>query len=223
MFSVRTGTAATAITARPDASRLTLIIVGAAGTLAGVGLVLTLGWLQGDAPIQKAAAAAPAATHATKPAPVVLESAPAPAWTGQRKATWAHDGSKTIAFELQATRDVPIWMSRTRPLLVVQCLSRATQSFIVLGTSANYEEDSFRRTVRLQWDDGPMTAQQWQVSESGQELFAPDGVAFVRQLAKTARLRFGFTPHNAPPVTVDFAVQGFDELAPLVASTCGWR
>jgi hypothetical protein len=48
-------------------------------------------------------------------------------------------------------------------------------------------------------------------------------VAFVRQLAKGNRLHFGFTPYNAAPATVDFAVQGFDELAGLVAGTCGWR
>jgi hypothetical protein len=36
-------------------------------------------------------------------------------------------------------------------------------------------------------------------------------------------MRFGFTPYNATPVTADFNVQGFDRLAGLVASTCGWR
>ena len=88
---------------------------------------------------------------------------------------------------------------------------------------AKFEDDNFRRTIRVQWDDGPETVQQWEVSNSAHELFAPDGVAFVRQLAKANRLRFGFTPFNAPPVTAEFAVQGFDQLASLVANTCGWR
>ena len=99
------------------------------------------------------------------------------------------------------------------PVLVVRCLSRATNTFVVLGTSAKFEDDDFRRTIRVQWDDGPETVQQWEVSNSAHELFAPDGVAFVRQLAKANRLRFGFTPFNAPPVTAEFAVQGFDQLA----------
>ena len=51
---------------------------------------------------------------------------------------------------------------------------------------------------------------------------APNGVALVRQLAHGERLRFGFTPFNAPPAMVEFAVQGF-EPASLVASTCGWK
>ena len=128
-----------------------------------------------------------------------------------------------ISFELKATHEVPVWMSRVRPVLVVRCLYRATEAFVVIGTSASFEQiDS--RTILLQWDDDPqMVHQQWASSESGQELFSQNGVAFVRQLAHVNRLRFGFTPFNAQPVTVEFAVQGFDQLAGLVASTCGWR
>jgi hypothetical protein len=223
--AARTGSAAGAVSARPNATRLTMLLVGGAGILAGIAFVLTVSWLRGEAPVvQTAAAASPAVVPATKPAsPVVAESAPAPTWTGQRKTTWPSDGSKTIAFELLATHDVPVWMSRARPALVVQCLSRATRTFVVLGSSANFEEDAFHRTVRLQWDDDAMMVERWQASERGQELFAPDGVAFARQLARANRLRFGFTPFNAPPVTVEFAVHGFDQLARLVASTCGWR
>jgi hypothetical protein len=222
-ISALTGIAAPAVSARPHATQLTMMLVGAAGVLAGVACVLAFAWLRGDAPIRTAAAAAPAASAATKPAAAVIESGPAPTWNGARTASWAHDGSKTISFELNASREVPVWMSKVRPVLVVRCLSRATQAFVVIGTSASFEEDSFRRTIRLQWDDGPETTQQWQTSESGQELFAPDGVAFARELTHGRRLRFGFTPFNAQPVTAEFVVEGFEPLAGLVATTCGWR
>jgi hypothetical protein len=223
-ISAMMGTAAHAVSARPRAAQLTLMIVGGAGMLTGIAFVLALGWLRGDPPVQTAAAAASAAPAATKPvASAVTESGPAPTWTGRRAAAWARDGSKSISFQLEATRDVPVWMSRVRPVLAVRCLSRATQVFVAIGTSANFEQDADRRTIRLQWDDGPETAQQWQTSESGQELFAPDGVALVGQLAHAQRLRFGFTPFNARPVTVEFVVQGFEPLGKLVASTCGWR
>jgi hypothetical protein len=221
-ISAMTGTAAHAVSARPKATQLTIIIVGAVGMLAGIAFVLALGWLHGDAAVQTAAAAA--APTATKPvAPAVIESSPPPAWSGRRTAAWARDGSKTISFQLEATRDVPVWMSRARPVLVVRCLSRATQVFVAIGTSANFEEDAYRRTIRLQWDDGAETTQQWETSESGQELFAPDSVALVGQLAHAQRLRFGFTPFNAQPATVEFVVGGFEPLGKLVASTCGWR
>jgi hypothetical protein len=222
LATARTGTAASAVSAQPGLTRLTLMIVGAAGALAGIVLVVALSSLRGDPPLQTASAAAAAPTHPA-PARTVVESGPAPTWTGRRNAAWAYDGSKTVTFELQAVRDVPVWASRARPVLVVRCLSRATNAFVVLGTSTKFEDDTLRRTIRVQWDDGPEIVQQWEVSDSAHELFAPDGVAFVRQLAKANRLRFGFTPFNAQPVTAEFAVQGFDQLASKVANTCGWR
>ena len=225
----KTWPAARSRNAQPGAARLTLAIVGAAGALVGVVLVVALSSLRGDPPIQTASAASaassatttPPATH--PPVPIVESGGPMPTWSGQRKALWARDGSKTITFELQAVRDIQVWASHARPVLVVQCLSRATRAYVVLGTSANFEDDAYLRSVRVQWDDEAQRSEQWEISDSAHELFAPDGVAFVRRLAKSNHLRFGFKPYNAPPATVDFAVQGFDQLAGLVASTCGWR
>jgi hypothetical protein len=124
---------------------------------------------------------------------------------------------------LNATHDVPGYESPVRPVLAVRCLYRRTEVFVVPGTPADFEGMSDTRTITFQLDDDPVAEQQWELSESGQELFAPDGVALVRQLARAGRLRIGFTPFRAQPVTAEFAVDGFDGLARLVASTCGWR
>jgi hypothetical protein len=94
---------------------------------------------------------------------------------------------------------------------------------VALDTSTTYEDDADRRTVTVQWDNDSASSQRWGLSETGRELFAPDGIALVRRLATARRLRFGFAPFNATPVTAQFAVEGFDELAELVARTCGWR
>jgi hypothetical protein len=195
------------------------LLVTAAGSLAGIAMVVAFMWTRAETPIETATPAAPAPA----PAPVVEESTPPPTWTGRRQAVWTADGSKMIAFELNATHYVPVYMSRARPVLVIRCLYRRTEAFVVLGTSANFEGLSDSRTIRLQLDDEPVTVQQWERSESGQELFAPDGIALVRRLAQAKRLYFGFTPFNAQPVMAEFAVDGFDRLAGMVASTCGWR
>lgn len=166
--------------------------------------------------------ARPTTAPSASPAPVV-EEGPVPTWTGSKRAGWANDGSKTIAFTLASTRDLPVWMNRARPALIVRCLSRVTEAFVMLETSTSFEQDANLRTVRVQWDDDATAVQQWTVSETARELFAPDGVAFVRRMASAKRLRFGFAPFNAEPVTAEFAVEGFDKLAGLVASTCGWR
>jgi hypothetical protein len=36
-------------------------------------------------------------------------------------------------------------------------------------------------------------------------------------------MRFGFTPHNAPPVVVQFNVAGLGRLLQSAARDCGWR
>jgi hypothetical protein len=164
--------------------------------------------------------AAPAVVISPAPLPAVVDSIPPPTWTGTRRASWARDGSKTITFQLAATRDLTVWMNKARPVLEARCLSHATEVFVVLDTSASFEHEADRRTVRVQWDDEPASVQQWEVSESGRELFAPDGTAFIERMAASRRLQFGFTPFNAEPVTAEFAVQGFDRLAGLVTSTC---
>jgi hypothetical protein len=177
--------------------------------------------------LRPAASPQPIATPRSTPAPVaaapVVESAPAPTWDGNRQATWANDGSRTISFELKATHDVNVWMSRVRPVLVVRCLYRTTEVFVATKSAASIEGQSGSHTVRLQIDDDAELVQQWTDSVSSQELFAPNSVALARRLASAERLRFSFTPYNASPVNAEFSVQGFDKLAALVGNTCGWK
>lgn len=201
-----------------------MALVGATGALLGITTMVVLGRPhpqtgQAQTPV---AAGRPVVAPSSGPS-VAVESTVLPTWVGRKHATWARDGSKTISFELQASNDVPVWMTRARPVLVVRCLFRSTDVFIATGTAASIEPQAGSHTVRLQIDHDQELVQQWSDSESSQELFAPDGAALVRRLAQAQYVRFGFTPYNTKPVTVEFIVQGFDKLAGLVASTCGWR
>jgi hypothetical protein len=133
---------------------------------------------------------------------------------------WGSDGTKTIAFALDAITDVTASTSRTRPQLVARCLSRRTEVYVVTGP-LNFASQTGSHTVRVQVDDDPEQSQQWVDSDGSKELFAPDGGEMSDRLARAHRLRVGFTPFNAKPVTAEFIVEGFDQLAPLVARTCG--
>ena len=202
-----------------------LPVLGGAGVLAVVTAVMAFGWLHAQSP----ESSAPAATvvipkpSALPHASGIVEPPPRQPWLGRRQAGWASDGSKTIAFELQASDDVPVWMAKVRPQLVVRCVSRTTEVFVALGSAASVEQQSGRHTVQIQIDDDPMVVQQWSDSESNHELFAPDGLLMTRRLADARIMRFSFTPYNSQPVTADFTVEGFNELAPLIAKTCGWK
>ncbi len=199
-----------------------LALIGGAGVAACVLAMVVVQSLRPVASEQPIEAVRPATPAPVAAAPVV-ESAPAPTWVGNRQATWANDGSKTVSFELKAANDVTVWMARVRPLLVVRCLYRTTEVFVSIKSAASIEEQAGSHTIRLQIDDDPELVQQWSDSVTGQELFAPASVELVRRLASAEQLHFSFTPYNANPVTAEFSVQGFEKLAALVSSTCGWK
>ena len=217
--AVQAPPAAAAETGQPRPGRSPVIGVAIVGAV--VGGIATLAFVsvqpRAAVPIETGA---PAAAITPSALPAVVESMPAPTWTGARRASWARDGSKTIAFHLAATRDLSVWMNKARPVLAARCLYRTTEVFVVLDTSASFEQDADRRTVSVQWDDEPPSVQQWEVSESGKELFAPDAKALIERMAGASRLQFRFTPFNAEPVTAEFAVAGFDRLEGLVTDTC---
>jgi hypothetical protein len=200
-------------------------VLGAAGVLAVITAAVAFGWLHAQTtdPVPAAQTVVPKPSAMPRASTAIVEPPARQQWLGRRQASWASDGSKTITFELQASEDVTVWMSRVRPQLVVRCVSRTTDVFVALGSAASVEKQTGRHTVQIQIDDDPVIEQQWSDSESSHELFAPDGLLLTRVLADAHRLRFGFTPFNSAPVVADFSVEGFEELAPLVAKTCGWR
>lgn len=224
-----------AIAASSQGRRLPRWALAGAGVLAVLAAVLAVGRAGIDNPKPASPSLAASGTVAslaaskTVPAPLpadpepIIDSEPPPTWVGARRATWARDGSKAIAFELAASNDVGVWMKRVQPLLIVRCLSRTTEVFVATGSAASIEEPEGSHTVHIQFDDDEKVAQPWSDSASSQELYAPDGVALARRLARARTMRFGFTPYNSAPVVAKFDVSGFDQLIGLVAGTCGWR
>ena len=143
-------------------------------------------------------------------------------WIGSKQTRWARDGSKTIAFELEAEKDVAVWMKRVRPLLAIRCLYHTTEVMVLPDSAASIEPND-RHTVRVGFDGGADVQQSWFGSDDHQALFAPDGAGFANQIATARTMRFGFTPYNAKPVVVEFDVRGFDDLISLVAKTCAGK
>jgi hypothetical protein len=150
-------------------------------------------------------------------------TAPVMKWNQVKQSAWGRDGSRTVAFELPAEGDVPVWMKRVRPLLVVRCLSRNTEVFVVTSSAASFEKNSGRHTVHVGFDGSGETREEWEDSVDSQQLFSPDGVGLARRIAEARTMTFRFTPFNASPVTAEFNVGGFDEHVQAVAKTCRWE
>jgi hypothetical protein len=138
-----------------------------------------------------------------------------------RRAGFASDGSRTMTLELTALRDLQVAREHVRPILAVRCLSRRTEVFVSLGTSAAIEAGD-TNGVTIQIDNQPPSAQQWLRTDTYRELFAPDGLALARQFVGASLMRFTFTPFRARPVVAEFNVRGFDKHVATLARPCGW-
>jgi len=168
---------------------------------------------------------APPAATAPAPArpPRALATPTVPAvWQADREGRWTGGDRRSVAFQLEADREVPVWMGQARPVLVVRCLARATDVFVYTESAAQIEPQDENHAVRLRFDEEPELAERWPDSSDHDALFAPDGRAMARRLSRARRLRFAFTPQNARPVDVDFSLQGVDDAIAPVAKACRW-
>ena len=141
-------------------------------------------------------------------------------WSRANQQRWVSNHRKSVAFELPAENTVAVWMDRVRPALVVRCLAKGIDVFVVTDTAAAIEAKDDDHTVQLGFDDEAFEEERWPDSVHHDALFAPDGVAFARRLARTRTLRFGFTPHNAAPVTAAFDLTGVADVVETVSKTC---
>lgn len=210
------------------ASDLPFLAAGFAALV--VGAVLTVFFVRQPAAREDSVTAI---EHTAAPAADMLPPAPAadsdkaasaaPKWTGRRQPSRASDGSRTIAFELQAEHSVPVWGRRVRPVLGVRCLWGETEVFVMTHWAASIEPGIEGHSVQVAFDDEAPLDRRWSDSLDYQALFAPDAVPLARRIAGAQTMRFGFTPHNASRVVAEFDVRGFDELMGWVARTCGWK
>ena len=185
---------------------------------AAVSGIVTLGVLIArTSPAAEVAAAAVTAT----PRPATPVSASIHRWTAANGATWIGDSKNAVAFELESDDTVGVWMRTVRPVLVVRCIAGAIEAFVFTSSAARIEPLTSDHTVRVSFDDGGDLTERWGDSEEHDALFAPDGAAFVRQLLNARVVRFGFTPHNATPVTARFNVAGLAGFMEPATRQCG--
>lgn len=201
---------------RPQLLAIPIAVVG--------GAIITFGLLSARGAASPDSAAVPAATSAPAPA-VAAASSPAlgATWSTTNVSRWIGNGRRTFATELLAENRVAIWQREVRPVLVVRCMSRRPEVFVFTDSAAKIEPRTEDHTVSFAFDDGEAHTERWPDSADHDALFAPDGAALAQQLTGARTMRFGFTPHNAPPVVVQFNVAGLGRLLQSAARDCGWR
>jgi hypothetical protein len=199
------------------------IALAICGGIVLTGLLMTAGTAAHDRPTTSAVArpvvSTPKASAATTA--VILDSASAPKWTSSHHARWAGTARKTAVFEVAAERPVAVWSDTVTPRLVVRCMDQRTDVFVYIETAARIEAEDENHAVHLVFDDEAGTDARWPDSVEHDALFAPDGARLAERLMSAGTLRFGFTPHNAAPVTAIFDVRGLAERMAPVAKFCG--
>jgi hypothetical protein len=144
-------------------------------------------------------------------------------WSGANSAYWVGNRRKSAAFELPAERTVSVWTRSVRPTLVVRCMAQSTQVFVVTESPMKIEAQTQDHTVTYSIDGEAAVTERWPDSDEHDALFAPNGAAFAQRLLHARTFRFGFTPHNVPPVATDFNVAGLAALIEPVSKECGWK
>jgi Type VI secretion system VasI, EvfG, VC_A0118 len=144
-------------------------------------------------------------------------------WSRDDEYRWTANRKQSVAYELEADQQVRVWTTHVRPALVIRCLNRRTEVFVFTETPSKLESSDGLHSVKLRFDDAPASDQRWPDSAEHDALFAPDGAALARRISSAHHLRFGFSPHNADPVQVDFDLRDAATVVSHVAKTCGWN
>jgi hypothetical protein len=194
-----------------------------AGLAVAGGAVITFALLAtGPLPSSDATAA-----ELTTVQPSALDADEPPAltrtWSAANRELWVGTRRGAVAYEVEADDTVGVWMRTVRPALVVRCAGGSTEVFVFTQTAAKIEPQTEDHTVTLSFDEGESVMERWPDSADHDALFAPDGAAFARRLLEASTLRFGFTPHNAPPATATFQVAALDQALATAGRECGWK
>ena len=199
------------------------MMIVAAALVIGSAITFALGGSRGATPTTvtttNRAAAKPASAPAAAPKPAFTQT-----WSTSRRAYWTANQRHAAAFELPAENTVAIWMNYVRPILVVRCMNKRTETFVYTGSALKIEPNTEDHSVSFHFDGEAASNEHWPDSAEHDALFAPDGAAFAQRVLAAKSFRFGYTPHNAEPVEAQFHVDGLAQmLDPAAAKDCGWQ
>ena len=192
------------------------LLAGAAGTFMFLGAHPSAGTVS-------ATGANGAAATSTAPGATAAVTAATHQWSREDEYRWIANHKRSVAYTLDADQQVRVWTTHVRPSLVVRCLNRKTEVFVYTETPSKMESTDGLHSVRLTFDGAAGSEERWPDSAEHDALFAPDGTALARRISSAHRLRFGFSPHNADPVQVDFELGDAATVMSHVAKTCGWK
>ena len=208
--------------AQRPSSVASLVLVSVALLAGAAGTFMFLGAHPSAGTVSATVANGPSATSPA-PGATAAVTAATHQWSRDDEYRWIANHKRSVAYQLEADQQVRVWTTHVRPSLVVRCLNRKTEVFVYTETPSKLESTDGLHSVRLTFDDAAGSEERWPDSAEHDALFAPDGTALARRISSAHHLRFGFSPHNADPVQVDFELGDAATVMSHVAKTCGWH
>jgi hypothetical protein len=196
-------------------------IAAAVGAIALTGFAISA--RVGARPAASGTTAAPSApvTSTSATAPATPVSAPVQTWSADNHGGWLDNPRHGAAFELPSENVVKTAFGAVHPSLVVRCVSKNIEAFVVTGSPMKIDPRVDGKTVRISIDGTPSQTEQWVDSDRHTAVFAPDPAAFTERLRTARMLQFGFSPHNSSDVVAQFHVDGIDALMAAASKHCG--
>jgi hypothetical protein len=208
---------------RPSSTGSTRLMALAVAIIGGGTVMLGLLMASSEGPKTDTAATSAQTRTLVQTPPVASQAKSTSKRWNSTNREWVGNQRKAVAFELPAEHKVAIWQRNVEPTLVVRCIANRIDAFVFTQSAVKLEPQDDNHTVRLRFDDGPEVVERWPDSDEHDALFAPDGAAFAHRLSMASTMRFGFTPHNASPVTAEFNISGLSAMIEPVAKQCGWK
>jgi len=129
-----------------------------------------------------------------------------------------HPRDRTRAVQMMITADNPLPSQKDIAALVLSCQKGETDAYIIwrqyLGA---YDLD-------VTWKTGsaPEVSETWSLSTDSEALFAPDPVAFIKQMMIYDSLLVKTTPIGSEPLTLVFNTEGLDQEVADLREACKW-
>jgi len=125
----------------------------------------------------------------------------------------------SVTLELDALNVVRAAVVTFRPALYLRCLNDKLEAFVATGATGTRNSD-YRMIVHLRWGDRPPAEETWSRSTDYSVVFAPDPVAFLRQLLATPDMTFEVRPDNADPFVARFDGAGLGAYLATLQTRC---
>ena len=131
------------------------------------------------------------------------------------------DDTVSVYLSRGADEEVSVRFSKVRPMLIFRCQRDKLDAYINIGSSVDYDYQTYSTNVRLRFDDNLARRESWGVSDDREALFAPNPTLFLRSLLNAASMQFEWRQLGGGPTVVRFTRGDLEAHAARLANACG--